>query len=80
VVGISTECSTYSPLHQNEKDFEILQNDELINLINFPFDSYGIEIFPIFFNRSVPKGSIENSYFTKIKNKFIIQKTFSLFI
>ena len=44
VGGISTECSTYSPLHQNEKDFEILQNDELINLINFPFDSYGIEI------------------------------------
>ena len=42
--GISTECSTYSPLYQNEKDFESLKNKELLNLIDFPFENYDIEI------------------------------------
>ena len=71
--GISTECSTYSPLYQNEKDFESLQNKELLNLIDFPFENYDIEICPIFFNRSVPGGPIKTSYYKKIKNKFIRQ-------
>ena len=29
VGGISTECNTYSPLYQNEKDFEILQKNRI---------------------------------------------------
>ena len=44
VGGISTECSTYSPLYQNEKDFESLQNKELLSLIDFPFEDYDIEL------------------------------------
>ena len=63
--GISTECSTYSPLYQNEKDFESLQNKELLNLIDFPFENYDIEICPIFFNRSLPGGPIKTSYYKK---------------
>ena len=71
--GISTECSTYSSLYQNEKDFESLQKKELQNIIDFPFENYNIEIFPIFFNKSLPGGPIETSYFLKTKNYFIKQ-------
>jgi hypothetical protein len=71
VGGISTECSTYSPLYQNESDFVSLQGQTLIDLIGFPFDDYGIETYPIFFNRSVPGGPIESQYFRLTKDKFI---------
>ena len=69
--GISTECSTYSPLYQNESDFVSLQGKTLLNLIDFPFDEYGIETYPVFFNRSVPGGPIESHYFRHTKDKFI---------
>jgi len=69
--GISTECSTYSPLYQNESDFVSLQGQTLLDLIDFPFDDYGIEINPIFFNKSVPGGPIEGQYYRKTKDKFI---------
>ena len=69
VGGISSECSTYSPLYQNESDFVSLQGQDLLDLIYFPFDDYSIEIFPVFFNRSVPSGPIENLYFRQTKNK-----------
>ena len=73
VGGISSECSTYSPLYQNESDFEILQGRDLLDLVGFPFDDYGIETYPIFFNRSVPGGPIESRYFREIKDKFIAE-------
>ena len=73
VGGISTECSTYSPLYQNESDFESLQGQDLLDLIDFPFDDYGIETYPIFFNKSVPGGPIESQYFRQTKNKFIAE-------
>ncbi len=69
--GISTECSTYSPLYQNESDFVSLQGQDLLDLIDFPFDDYGIKISPIFFNKSVPGGPIESWYFRETKDKFI---------
>jgi len=71
VGGISTECSTYSPLYQNESDFVSLQGQTLLDLVDFPFDDYGIETYPIFFNRSVPGGPIESQYFILTKDKFI---------
>ena len=71
VGGISTECSTYSPLYQNKSDFVSLQGQTLLDLIDFPFDDYGIETYPIFFNRSVPGGPIESLYFRQTKDKFI---------
>ena len=36
--GISTECSTYSPLFQTAADFEKVQGSLLVNLVDFPFD------------------------------------------
>ena len=73
VGGISTECSTYSPLYQNENDFVSLQGQTLLDLIGFPFDDYGIETYPVFFNRSIPGGPIESQYFRQTKDKFIAE-------
>ena len=73
VGGISTECSSYSPLYQNESDFVSLQGQTLLDLIGFPFNDYGIETYPIFFNRSVPGGPIESQYFRQTKDKFIAE-------
>ena len=36
--GISTECSTYSPLFQTAADFEKVQGSLLVDLVDFPFD------------------------------------------
>lgn len=73
VGGISTECSTYSTVYQNESDFVSLQGQVLLDFIGFPFDDYGIETYPIFFNRSVPSGPIESQYFRQTKDKFIAE-------
>ena len=73
VGGISTECSNYSPLYQNESDFVSLEGQTLLDLIDFPFDEYGIETYPVFFNRSVPGGPIESHYFRQTKDKFIAE-------
>ena len=69
--GISTECSSYSPLHQKERDFTIVEGQELLDVVNFPFADYDIEVHPVFFNKSVPGGPIESNYFDQIKDKFI---------
>ena len=36
--GISTECSTYSPLFQTAADFEKVLGSLLVDLVGFPFD------------------------------------------
>ena len=36
--GISTECSTYSPMFQTAADFEKVQGSLLVDLVGFPFD------------------------------------------
>ena len=71
--GISTECSSYSPLFQNEEDFFSIQGQALIDLVDFPFLQYNINVNPLFFNKSVPGGPIEKQYFDKIKNQFITE-------
>ena len=47
--GISTECSSYSPLFQNNIDFKRIEGDKLIKHIDFDFKKYKIEVNPIFF-------------------------------
>ena len=71
--GISTECSSYSPLFQNEDDFISIQGQALIDLVDFPFLQYNINVNPLFFNKSVPGGPIEKQYFDQIKNQFITE-------
>ena len=71
--GISTECSSYSPLYQKESDFTSLDGQALLDLVDFPFNEYDLVAYPIFFNKSVPGGPIEGEYFEQIKDKFIEQ-------
>ena len=69
--GISTECSSYSPLYQKKDDFQSIQGQALLDLIDFPFSEFDIKPYPLFFNKSVPGGPIDREYFTKIKYQFI---------
>jgi len=69
--GISTECSSYSPLYQNKDDFKSIQGQALLDLVDFPFSEFDIKPYPLFYNKSVPGGPIEKEYFAKIKNQFI---------
>ena len=71
--GISTECSSYSPLFQNQEDFRTLRGQELLDLVDFPFSEYSINVSPLFFNRSVPGGPIDREYFDEIKHLFITE-------
>ena len=69
--GISTECSSYSPLHQSKDDFTCIRGQELLDLVDFPFFENGINPQPLFFNKSVPGGPIEKQYFDQITDQFI---------
>ena len=67
--GISTECSSYSPLFQNNIDFKRIEGDKLIKHIDFDFKKYNIEVNPIFFDYSLPGGPIKKSIFYKNKRR-----------
>ena len=69
--GISTECSSYSPLYQKESDFTVVRGQELLDLVDFPFAYYNLEAQPIFFSKSVPGGPIESQYFSQLKEQFV---------
>ena len=69
--GISTECSSYSPLFQNKEDFRTVRGQDLIGLVDFPFSEHNINVSPLFFNKSVPGGPIDREYFDQVKNQFI---------
>ena len=69
--GISTECSSYSPLFQNKEDFRTLREQDLLELVDFPFSEHNINVSPLFFNKSVPGGPIDKEYFDQVKNQFI---------
>ena len=43
--GISTECSSYSPLFQNNIDFKRIEGDKLIKHVDFDFKKYNVRIY-----------------------------------
>ena len=57
--GISTECSSYSPLYQKESDFTVVRGQELLDLVDFPFADYNLEAQPIFFSKSAPGAAMD---------------------
>ena len=69
--GISTECSTYSPLFQTEDDFNKIEGNSLVELLNFPFASFNIHAQPLFFCKSLPGGPVEAEYYSSTKDKFL---------
>jgi len=71
--GISTECSTYSPLYQREADFETIKGKQLIDFVNFPFEKFKIKVKPVFFQKSVPGGPVDPEFYLKTRKKFLKQ-------
>ena len=69
--GISTECSSYSPLFQKTHDFKRLEGDKLIQYIDFDFQKHNIEPKSIFFDFSLPGGPIKKSVYDKKKEEFV---------
>ena len=69
--GISTECSSYSPLFQKTHDFKRLEGHKLIQYIDFDFQKYNIEPKSIFFDFSLPGGPIKKSVYDKKKEEFV---------
>jgi microcystin degradation protein MlrC len=69
--GISTECSSYSPLYQIKADFETIQGQALLDLVDYPFSEFNIKTHPLFFKKSVPGGPIEKQYFKEVMEEFI---------
>ena len=52
--GISTECSSYSPLYQNNADFETIQGQALLDLVDYPFDEFNIKDASFIFQKVSP--------------------------
>ena len=71
--GISTECSTYSPLFQTEADFEQVQGSLLVDLVDFPFEKYEIEVEPLSYYKAIPGGLVEADFYEKTKCGFMEQ-------
>ena len=70
--GISTECTSYSPLEQKREDFKRIKGKKLIQYVEFNFKKYKeLKIHPIFFEFSIPGGPINYKYFLAFKNEFI---------
>ena len=42
--GISTECSSYSPLYQKESDFISIDGQALLDFVDFPFNDYNLVV------------------------------------
>ena len=70
--GISTECSSYSPLEQKKEDFIRIKGKKLIQYLQFNFKKENkIKVYPIFFEYSVPGGPINYNYFIEFTDEFI---------
>ena len=70
--GISTECSSYSPLEQKREDFRRIKGKKLIQYTKFNFNKYTkLKVHPIFFDYSIPGGPINYKYFISVIDEFI---------
>ena len=71
--GISTECSSYSPLFQNKEDFRTVRGKICLTSLTFHFSELQYQCYPLFFNKSVPGAQLIEKYFDEIKNQFITE-------
>lgn len=69
--GLHTECSSYSPLLQQRKDFTRLTGDDLIREVPVDFAALGLEPVPIFHDRSVPGGPVAAEVFEAQRSAFL---------
>ena len=69
--GISTECSSHSPLYQNTPDFQTTAGQALLDLVDYPFQEFNIKTHPLFFKKSGTGGPIEKKYFKEVMEELL---------
>ncbi len=71
VGGIHTECSTYNPVLAQEKDFDVLRGDALLEAPRFTFlKDYDAEFAPTLHARAIPGGPVSRAAYEAFKAEF----------
>ena len=75
--GISIECSTNSPMFQTAADFGKVQGSLFVDLVDFPFEKYEIDVLLLYYLKSIPGRPVKAGYYAKTKGeevKILVQR------
>ncbi|MEH7878880.1 M81 family metallopeptidase [Rhizobium laguerreae] len=72
VGGIHTECSTYNPVLNEEKDFRVLRGEALLEAPYFAFlRDYDAEFLPAIHARAIAGGPVSRATYEAFKGEFL---------
>ncbi|MGO7684376.1 M81 family metallopeptidase [Rhizobium ruizarguesonis] len=72
VGGIHTECSTYNPVLNEEKDFRVLRGETLLAAPYFAFlGDYDAEFLPTIHARAIAGGPVSRAIYEAFKGEFL---------
>ncbi|NKL04770.1 M81 family metallopeptidase [Rhizobium leguminosarum] len=72
VGGIHTECSTYNPVLNEEKDFRVLRGEALLDAPYFAFlRDYDAEFLPTIHARAIAGGPVSRATYEAFKGEFL---------
>ncbi|MGO4137478.1 M81 family metallopeptidase [Rhizobium brockwellii] len=72
VGGIHTECSTYNPVLNEEKDFRVLRGEALLEAPYFAFlRDYDAEFLPTIHARAIAGGPVSRTTYEAFKREFL---------
>ncbi|MGO7753085.1 M81 family metallopeptidase [Rhizobium ruizarguesonis] len=72
VGGIHTECSTYNPVLNEEKDFRVLRGEALLAAPYFAFlKDYNAEFLPTIHARAIAGGPVSRATYEAFKGEFL---------
>ncbi|MBY3209611.1 MULTISPECIES: M81 family metallopeptidase [Rhizobium] len=72
VGGIHTECSTYNPVLNEEKDFRVLRGEALLEAPYFAFlGDYDAEFLPTIHARAIAGGPVSRATYEAFKGEFL---------
>ncbi|NEK55484.1 microcystin degradation protein MlrC, partial [Rhizobium leguminosarum] len=72
VGGIHTECSTYNPVLNEEKDFRVLRGEALLAAPYFAFlRDYDAEFLPTIHARAIAGGPVSRATYEAFKGEFL---------
>ncbi|TAU90885.1 M81 family metallopeptidase [Rhizobium leguminosarum] len=72
VGGIHTECSTYNPVLNEEKDFRVLRGEALLEAPYFAFlKDYDAEFLPTIHARAIAGGPVSRATYEAFKGEFL---------
>ena len=75
--GISIECSTNSPMFQTAADSGKVQGSLFVDLVDFPFEKYEVDVLLLYYLKSIPGGQVKAGYYAKTKGeevKILVQR------